>query len=192
MPATTSETGFAGAGRAAWRAMLLRLAWPLLVAWPVVAAAAHAPAAGEPAPPLQARLFDGRTLDLAAMRGQVVVLNLWASWCAPCRQEMPVLARLAHEYAARGVLVLGLSADDRHDLRDAQEVARGYDYPLGLLAEAPRNGFGQPAALPLTYVIDANGRIDSVLRAANGSVEQVLRAAIDSALAAGPSPGGAP
>ena len=135
------------------------------------------------APVLEARLFDGRALDLAALRGQVVVLNLWASWCSPCRQEMPVLDALARDYAGRGVTVLGLSADDRHDRRDAERIARGFHYALGLLAEAPRNGFGSPAALPLTYVIDAQGRIARILRAADGTTGIELRAAIEAALA---------
>ena len=131
---------------------------------------------------LEARLFDGRALDLATLRGQVVVLNLWASWCTPCRQEMPVLDALAHEYAARGVTVVGLSADDRHDRREAERIARGFGYALGLLAEAPRNGFGTPAALPLTYVIDVHGRIARVLRAADGTTGRELRAAVEAQL----------
>jgi cytochrome c-type biogenesis protein len=144
--------------------------------------AARTPAEGDAAPVLEARLFDGRALDLATLRGQVVVLNLWASWCTPCRQEMPVLDALAHEYAARGVTVIGLSADDRHDRREAERIARDFGYALGLLADAPRNGFGTPATLPLTYVIDAQGRIARVLRAADGTSGRELRAAVEAQL----------
>ncbi len=166
--------------------LALLLATALLAVAPPPAAAARPPAVGDSAPALEARLFDGSALDLSAMRGQVIVLNLWASWCTPCRQEMPMLDALARDYAGRGVAVLGLSADDRHDRRDAERIAGGFHYPLGLLSEAPRNGFGSPAALPLTYVIDARGTIVRILRAADGSTERELRAALDAALAPAP------
>jgi thiol-disulfide isomerase/thioredoxin len=178
MSATTSD----GAGRPPGRLALASLLASLLaiVALP---AAARAPAEGDPAPALEARLFDGRTVDLAALHGQVVVLNLWASWCTPCRQEMPLLDALAREYGPRGVTVLGLSADDRHDRRDAERIAGGFHYALGLLADSPRNGFGSPAVLPLSYVLDARGRIVRILRAADGTIERELRSAIEAALA---------
>lgn len=155
----------------------------LLAAASLPAAAARPPSVGEPAPALEARLFDGRALDLVSLRGQVVVLNVWASWCAPCRHEMPMLDALARDYAARGVTVLGLSADDRHDRREAERIAGGFHYALGMLSEAPRNGFGMPTALPLTYVIDPQGTVVRVLRAADADTDSELRAVIEAALA---------
>jgi cytochrome c biogenesis protein CcmG/thiol:disulfide interchange protein DsbE len=141
-----------------------------------------APVAGQPAPALRVASFAGAPIDLDALRGKVVVLNFWASWCGPCRQEMPLLESLSKDYRDR-VVVLGLSADDRHDRKDASSAAQTVSYPTGLLVEATTNGFGVPAVLPLTYVIDSVGRISAVLRASQGSLTDTqLRAAIDAAL----------
>ncbi len=146
--------------------------------------AAEAVAVGDAAPALVARSFDDQAIDLAALRGQVVVLNFWASWCGPCRAEMPMLDALGREYRARGVVVLGMSADDRHDRKDALRAARAVSYPTGMLAEAQVNGFGAPRALPLTYIIAPSGVVAAVLRANQGQLsERELRAVVDAQLA---------
>jgi cytochrome c biogenesis protein CcmG/thiol:disulfide interchange protein DsbE len=144
-----------------------------------------APAAGDAAPPLTVPGFGGASIDLASLRGKVVVLNFWASWCEPCRREMPLLQALAHDYADR-VVVVGLSADDKHDRKEAQRVAQSVTYPMGLLADAQPNGFGMPAMLPLTYVIGPTGTVQSVLRASQGALTDAqLRSAVEAALHAG-------
>jgi thiol-disulfide isomerase/thioredoxin len=166
------------------RRLLLGLA--LALSFPLLASAAP-PAAGQPAPALTAVSFAGANIDLAELRGKVVVLNFWASWCEPCRREMPLLDSLAQQYHER-VVVLGLSADDRHDRKDAVNISHAVSYPTGMLAEAGSNGFGMPQVLPLTYVIDASGRINAVLRASEGALtESQLRASIEAALHEGGS-----
>ena len=148
-----------------------------------VARAADAPTVGHAAPALIARQFDGQLLDLTAQRGHVVLLNFWASWCVPCREEMPQLDALAHEFHDRGLIVIGLSADDRHDRADALKVARNQSYALGMLSEATRNEFGSPRSLPLTYVIDGDGVIRTVLSANRGPVSaEALRSAVTALL----------
>ena len=151
-------------------------------------APAPAPAVGQPAPPLIAQSFSGQAFDLSVLRGKVVVLNFWASWCAPCRSEMPLLEALQRDYRDR-VVVVGLSADDRHDRNDALKAAQAVSYLTGLLADAPSNGFGAPQMLPLTYVIDATGTVSAILRANQGllSAEQ-LHAAVDAALRVAATP----
>jgi cytochrome c biogenesis protein CcmG/thiol:disulfide interchange protein DsbE len=149
-----------------------------------LAVASGPPAAGQAAPALKVPSFVGALIDLNAMRGKVVVLNFWASWCEPCRREMPLLESLSHDYRDR-VVVVGLSADDRHDRKDAVSAAQAVSYPTGLLAEALTNGFGMPAVLPLTYVIDPTGRVNAVLRASQGALSDAqLRSAVDAALRA--------
>jgi peroxiredoxin len=92
---------------------------------------------------------------------------------------MPALDALAREFRERGVTVIGLSADDRHDRRDALKAAEALSYSLGMLSDAHLNDFGAPRSLPLTYVIGADGAIRSVLSANRGAVSAAtLRAAV--------------
>ena len=122
------------------------------------------PAVGASAPVLTIRTFDGRALDLSALRGRVVLLNFWASWCAPCRQEMPELDRFYRAHQAQGMVVIGLSIDRERDLKEALRSTSSISYPAGLLTQARDAGWGIPRALPVTYLIDAAGIIRAVLR----------------------------
>ena len=155
----------------------------LAVALAAQVCASTGPAEGTPAPALIGRSFQGAPIDLSATRGKVVVLNFWASWCGPCRSEMPLLEALQRDYRERGVVVLGLSADDRHDRKDALKAAQVVSYTTGMLGEASINGFGAPQVLPLTYVIDGAGSLTAVLRASSGPVSAgQMRAAVERAL----------
>jgi cytochrome c biogenesis protein CcmG/thiol:disulfide interchange protein DsbE len=147
--------------------------------------AGGAPAEGQPAPPLAGRSFSGEAFDLSSFKGKVVVLNFWASWCEPCRSEMPLLDALQRDYRERGVVVLGLSADDRHDRKDALTASKSVAYITGMLAETSSNGFGLPQVLPLTYIIDQSGNVAAVLRANRGALSsEQLHMAVDQALSA--------
>jgi cytochrome c biogenesis protein CcmG/thiol:disulfide interchange protein DsbE len=145
--------------------------------------AGSTPAEGMPAPALVGRSFAGEAFDLGGLRGKVVVLNFWASWCGPCRSEMPLLDALQRDYRDRGVVVLGLSADDRHDRKEALTASQGVAYLTGMLTDCSSNGFGAPQVLPLTYIIDRKGTVSAVLRANRGALSAgELRAAVDHAL----------
>jgi thiol-disulfide isomerase/thioredoxin len=162
------------------------LAAMLGVAMLLVNSTAHAAAdaVGQPAPAFIAKALDGTTLDLAATRGKVVVVNIWASWCTPCRAEMPMLEAFYRKHQSEGVLLVGLSADDLHDRADVVRAARTISYPIALLQEAQVNGFGAPAALPMTYVIDASGVIRARLSPTRaGLSEAELAAAVQPLLA---------
>ncbi|MDE2136879.1 MAG: TlpA family protein disulfide reductase [Gammaproteobacteria bacterium] len=141
--------------------------------------AAAADAVGQPAPALVVRQLDGRDLDLAALRGKVVILNFWATWCPPCRAEMPVLEAFYEKYASRGVMVIGVSADDPHERKAVARVMQGFTYPAALLADARSNGFGTPQALPISYIIGADGMVRARLLPTRGALtEQTLSAAV--------------
>ncbi|TLY80884.1 MAG: TlpA family protein disulfide reductase [Gammaproteobacteria bacterium] len=86
----------------------------VLAAAPLMAAG-RAPEVGDPAPALLVPELDGHGFDLSALRGKVVIVNFWATWCAPCRAEMPVLDAFYRRYHAQGLELLGLSIDDAHD-----------------------------------------------------------------------------
>ena len=186
MSAITFRHG-AFAGRAlATPAILVAalLAGRLTLADAELAVSRSDPAVGQSAPALVAHQFDGQSIDLATLRGQVVVLNFWASWCTPCRAEMPALDALAREFRERGVTVIGLSVDDRHDRRDALKAAEGLSYSLGMVSDATVNGFGAVREIPLTYIIGRDRAIKAIIRANQGaaSAEQ-LHAAVEQELA---------
>lgn len=153
------------------------------------ALASAPPGVGDPMPPLAGRSFGGEPFDSGNWRGRVIVLNFWASWCEPCRAEMPALDALQRDYRDAGVVVIGLSADDRHDRGDALQASRAVGYLTGMLADTTTNGFGPPQMLPLSYVIDRAGMVTAVLRANRGALDAAqLRAVVDKALA-GAMPG---
>jgi cytochrome c biogenesis protein CcmG, thiol:disulfide interchange protein DsbE len=112
---------------------------------------------GEPAPALVVQELGGPTFSLAAARGNVVVVNFWATWCPPCRKEMPALDAFYRKYHDRGVQMIGISVDRPHDRSDVKKVMELFSYPAAMLGDAKVNDFGTPSALPTTVVVDANG-----------------------------------
>lgn len=124
---------------------------------------------GNLAPDFEMVLFDGSTFRLEDHRGQVVVLNFWASWCKPCREEMPALQQAADEAGDEVVFVgIGAKTDRDEDARAFAE-AFGITYPIGRDTEGGDrvNGAIQTAygvfGYPSTFVIDGQGRVDAVL-----------------------------
>ena len=117
---------------------------------------------GKPAPqPIQAQGPDGRTLKLSDLKGQVVVVNLWATWCAPCVTEMPTLARLQARYAGKGVKVLPISLDKGDEAIAKAKAFIAAKAPLGFYHGDYALAFAvTPAAeaLPTTMIFDRSGR----------------------------------
>lgn len=117
----------------------------------------------EPAPRVEGETLDGDPVSLADYSGDVVVVNFWASWCAPCRAETPVLNEVSAEHADEGVRFLGVNIKD--NLTSAQAFERNnevghpslYDQP-GEIPQAFRDTV-PPQAIPSTLVIDRQGRI---------------------------------
>lgn len=103
---------------------------------------------------------NGRAVSLVSFRGDVVVLNFWATWCAPCRAEMPLLDDLQHRYGAGGLKVLGVSLDeDGWTAIDSYLAGAPVGYPIVLGNAEVSSAYGDVNALPATVVIDANGVI---------------------------------
>lgn len=122
-----------------------------------------APEVGQPAPALVVQELNGQTFDLAKQRGKVVIVNFWATWCPPCRQEMPALDAFYRRYHAKGLELIGLSADRPHDRSDVTKVMQSFSYPAAMLDDATANDFGEPTVLPTTYVIDSHGIVRAKL-----------------------------
>src|SRR5579863_1645394 len=130
---------------------------------------------GAPAPPLIVTQLDGQEFDLARERGKVVLVNYWASWCSPCRAEMPALDKFYQRYRGQGLVLLGLSVDDAHDRAAVVDIMRKFSYPAALTAGAKADGFGPALAVPMTFVIDASGVVRARLVSGTAVSEQSLQ-----------------
>ncbi len=132
---------------------------PLLAALLLAAAvAAHA----TPAPDFTLRTLDGAPLRLAEQRGQVVLVNFWASWCAPCKLEMPHLNRLAHKYRDTGVVLLAVNVDDDPQKAAAEAKKLGISFPVLLDTAKTASRAYQLQAMPTTVLVDRDGKVRHV------------------------------
>lgn len=116
----------------------------------------------EPAPDVQLKTLDGQAVHLSDLHGQIVLLNFWATWCGPCRSEIPVFNQLQRDFEARGLKVVGVSTVETNDtpemIRDFQKDFK-QDYTLLLGGDDVTTKFGNGPGLPVTIVIDRQGRI---------------------------------
>jgi cytochrome c biogenesis protein CcmG, thiol:disulfide interchange protein DsbE len=112
---------------------------------------------GAPAPPLVLHALDGRRFATQELRGSVVIATFWATWCDPCREELPLLSVYAARHAARGLVVLGFSLDGAEALPQVRKVAATLSFPVGLLGSAWAGGYGRIWRLPVSFVIDRAG-----------------------------------
>lgn len=109
----------------------------------------------------------GNEQRLSSYRGRIVVLNFWATYCIPCRKEMPDLAAIQNQYAALGVQVIGAAADDAEDLPKVRQFIKDtrLNFPVWIGASASdMERFGLGSALPGTLVIDREGKIVASIR----------------------------
>ena len=118
---------------------------------------ARAISEGTPAPALEGNLFDGSSFSLADYTGKVVVLNFWATWCAPCREEMPALDAYYRRHRSEGLEVIAISMDKPADYAKAREFMQAFSFPAAFARETNAKGYGRIQRLPLTFVIDRQG-----------------------------------
>ncbi|WP_243050796.1 TlpA disulfide reductase family protein [Dyella sp. RRB7] len=114
---------------------------------------------GEAAPPITLHTLDGKNIDLGELRGKVVIVTFWATWCDPCREELPLLSRYAQAHAAQGLVVLGFSLDEPDRLEQVRSVASTLSFPVGLLGDPHVPGYGRIWHLPVSFTVDRNGRL---------------------------------
>jgi len=112
---------------------------------------------GKPAPAITATMIDGSPFDLAALSGKVVVVHFWATWCAPCRVEMPAFEAFYRAHKSEGVEVVAISLDTHDNLAQVKAVMRDFSYPAALLEDTKAKGYGRIWRVPLTFVIDRQG-----------------------------------
>ena len=121
--------------------------------------ASAAPIMDQPAPSLILTQLNGEAFDLSKLRGKVVLVNYWATWCAPCKKEMPVLNSFYQRHRGDGLEVIGISADRPQDFAKMRKISNSLAYPTTTVDQITDNGFGPPEGFPLTYVVDRNGVI---------------------------------
>jgi len=113
----------------------------------------------DPAPDFQMKDLDGKPVTLAGLRGKVVLLNFWATWCGPCREEIPSLIALQKRYKDQLQIVGMLTDDDDDDSLRKVIEAEGINYPVVLATPEMRVEYGGIPALPTLFVINADGRV---------------------------------
>jgi thiol-disulfide isomerase/thioredoxin len=113
----------------------------------------------DPAPEFQVKDLDGKEVSIQEYKGKVVLLNFWATWCGPCRAEIPGLVDLQNKYKDRlQIIGMAVDVDDENDLRDVMK-SESINYPIVIAPGATRMAYGGIIALPTLFVINTDGRV---------------------------------
>ena len=155
-----------------------RVGWPLAIAALLAAACIFSPYAQgalpvqQAAPDFTLRALNGPNLRLAEQRGKVVLVNFWATWCGPCRQEMPELEKLHRRYRASGFVLLGVNVDD--DPAKAAELASrlGVTFPVLFDTDKAVSRRYDLATMPSTVIVDREGVVRHVHRGYQAGYER--------------------
>ena len=127
--------------------------------------------------------FDGSKVTLSSLRGQVVVVNFWATWCAPCRKELEVMDGWNREWKNRGARVVAISID--RDARKAQRFAEDMALSLLVVHDGP-DGLARSLDLPsvpCTYLLDRDGNVVTIVRSSNAGELAALKTKAESMMA---------
>lgn len=121
---------------------------------------ASASLVGSAAPALNLTALDGQPVSLSALKGKVVVVDFWATWCGPCLQEIPGYIELQKKYGDQGVVIIGVSLDTKKASEVKKFVsAKGINYPVAIGSGEHVDAFGGFDAIPTTFLIGRDGKV---------------------------------
>ncbi|MDP1693256.1 MAG: TlpA disulfide reductase family protein [Burkholderiaceae bacterium] len=148
----------------------------------VFGSAAAAVQLSSSAPDFTLKSAGGANLRLAEQRGQVVMVNFWATWCGPCRQELPHLSRIYDKYKSSGFTLLGVNIDDDPRAATALAAKLGLSFPVLLDADKKVSKVYDMSAMPATFLIDRDGRVRHIHRGYRDGVERTYEEQVRSLL----------
>lgn len=139
---------------------------------------------GQPVPPYTAQSMDGDRASLADLQGRPVLLNVWATWCHPCREEMPALEQLHREYSPRGLRVVGVSIDQASAEQEIREFLQtsGASFDIWLDPNSDVTNQFSTVGVPNTFLIGPDGRLLWKKVGPVHATDQELRALIEKSL----------
>ena len=135
-----------------------------LAAAPVLATPLDTLRPGAPAPAFQLNSNSGKTLSLGALRGQIVLVNFWASWCGPCRKEMPILEQLNRQYRNKGVTLIGVNVEPDSAAATDWLKATPVSFPILFDVDSKVSKLYQVEGMPNTVILDRKGNVRYIHR----------------------------
>src|SRR5271157_424125 len=145
-------------------------------------ASAHGLTGSTVAPDFSLQSLDGKTMRLSDFRGKAVLLNFWATWCGPCKIEMPWFVDFQNQYGSQGLQIVGVAMDDASK-EDIGKFAKdlGVNYPILIGKESVGDQYGGVPALPETFLIGRDGKIIDKIIGLKGKadIEESIRKALD-------------
>ena len=142
-----------------WKGKIVPLILVGLIAWMWFRPFAWVQDLDETPPPFAFTTLDGREGTLDSLRGKVVLVNFWATWCPYCRHEMPAMQEFYRDYAGKGFEIIAFSLDDDPAAVQAFMRENGYSFPVVMATPEQRRAFGDVTRLPTSFILDREGKI---------------------------------
>ncbi len=139
----------------------------------------------KPAPAMVGKTIDGEPFELAALRGTVVLVNVWATWCAPCREELPELKTLHETHAGKGFTVVGVSIDRASQLMAVRQMVDSFALPYPIVFDPLSQAIAawDIKGYPTSFLVDRSGNVrwrrDGIVRPSDPELAAILKLTLD-------------